>query len=49
MCRVRMFYFENNEWGWAEWVLPYGEDLQAHIDHWKIGGRMVITEHIDLI
>jgi hypothetical protein len=49
MCMIRLFYFENGHWGWAEWVRPYGEDLQDHIDHWKKGGRMVITEHIDLV
>ena len=23
MCRLRLFYYENGEWGWAEWVIPY--------------------------
>ena len=50
MCMLRLFY-ENSDgtMGWAEWLRPYGEKLQAEIDHWKIGGRMVITEHIDLV
>ena len=49
MCRLRLFYFENGEWGWAEWVIPYEEDIKAHIKHWKQGVRMVTTEHIDLV
>ena len=49
MCRLRLFYYENGTWGWAEWIVPYGKDLQNHIDHWRIGGRMVTTEHIDLV
>jgi hypothetical protein len=55
MCRLRLFYFENGEWGWAEWVIPYEEDIQAHIDFWSRGGkgrvalRMVTHEHIDLV
>ena len=49
MCRLRLFYFENGEWGWAEWILPYDVDIQAHIKHWKQGERMVTTEHIDLV
>ena len=49
MCKIRLFYYENGHWGWAEWIRPYGEDLQDHIDFWKKGNRMVITEHIDLV
>ena len=50
MCRIRTFYeCSDGTTGFAEWVLPYGEDLQGHIDHWKTGGRIVITEHIDLV
>ena len=54
MCLVRMFFYEQfNEVQYTEWVLPYGEDLQTHIDHCKewlkeevVG--WVTTEHIDL-
>lgn len=54
MCLVRMFFYEQfHEIQYTEWVLPYGEDLQAHIDHCKewlkeevVG--WVTTEHIDL-
>ena len=49
MCRLRIFYYENGTWGWAEWILPYEEDIQAHIKFWKQGVRMVTTEHIDLV
>jgi len=50
MCRLRVFYeCSDGTMGFAEWLLPYGEDLQGHIDHWKTGGRMVITEHVDLV
>ena len=45
MCRIRLFYYENGHWGWAEWIIPYGEDVQAHIDHWRIGGRIVTHEY----
>ena len=49
MCKLRLFYYENGKWGFAEWVIPYDKDIQAHIRHWKQGGRMVTTEHIDLV
>ena len=49
MCMLRLFYYENGTWGWAEWILPYEEDIQAHIKFWKQGVRMVTTEHIDLV
>ena len=50
MCRLRLFYeCSDGAMGFAEWVLPYGKDLQDCIDHWKTGGRIVITEHIDLV
>ena len=49
MCRLRLFYFENGEWGWAEWILPYDVDIKAHIKHWKQDVRMVIHEPIDLV
>ena len=37
-----------------EWVKSmddgsYDEDIAGHIRHWSTGGRMVITEHIDLV
>ena len=49
MCRLRLFYYENGRWGFAEWVIPYDKDIQAHIRHWKQGVRIVTTEHIDLV
>ena len=49
MCKIRLFYYENGEWGFAEWIVPYDKDLQNKINHWRIGGRMVTTEHIDLV
>ena len=50
MCRIRTFYegFDGTL-AWAEIVLSYDEDIVAHIRHWGTGGRMVITEHIDLV
>ena len=49
MCRWRCFYFEFGEWGWAEIVLSYDDDIAGHIRHWSTGGRMVISEHIDMV
>ena len=49
MCRLRCFYFEFGEWGWAEMDLSYDDDIAGHIRHWSTGGRMVISEHIDLV
>ena len=50
MCRLRTFYeCSDGTMGWAEIVLSYDEDIAAHIRHWSTGGRMVITEHIDLV
>jgi hypothetical protein len=50
MCMLRLFYAcSDGTMGWAEWLRPYGKDLQAEIDHWKTGGRIVITEHVDLV
>jgi hypothetical protein len=49
MCRLRCFYFEFGEWGWTEIVLSYDDDIKGMIKHWSTGGRMVITEHIDLV
>ena len=50
MCRLRTFYeCSDGTMGWAEIVLSYDEDIAAHIRHWSIGGRMVISEHIDLV
>ena len=50
MCRLRTFYeYSDGTMGWAEIVLSYDEDIAAHIRHWSTGGRMVITEHIDLV
>ena len=30
-------------------VRRYEDDIVGFIKHWKTGGRMVITEHIDLV
>ena len=50
MCRLRTFYeCSDGTMGWAEIVLSYDEDIAGHIRHWSTGGRMVITEHIDLV
>jgi len=50
MCRLRLFYeCSDGEMGFAEMVLAYTDDIAGHIRHWKTGGRMVITEHIDLV
>ena len=50
MCMLRLFYVGfDGKMGWAEWLRPYGKDLQGEIDHWKTGGRIVISEHIDLV
>ena len=50
MCRIRCFYeCLDGKMGFAEMVLPYEEDIAGFIKHWKTGGRMVITEHIDLV
>ena len=50
MCRIRTFYeCSDGTMGFAEMVLSYDEDIAAHIRHWSTGGRMVITEHIDLV
>jgi len=50
MCRIRCFYeCSDGEMGFAEMVHSYDDDIAGHIRHWKTGGRMVITEHIDLV
>ena len=50
MCRLRTFYeCSDGRMGFAEIVLSYDDDIAGHIRHWKTGGRMVITEHIDLV
>ena len=50
MCRIRTFYeCSDGTMGFAEMVLSYDEDIAAHIRHLSTGGRMVITEHIDLV
>ena len=50
MCRIRCFYeCSDGTMGFAEMVLPYEEDIAGFVKHWKTGGRMVITEHIDLV
>ena len=50
MCRIRCFYeCSDGEMGFAEIVLPYEEDIAGFVKFWGTGGRMVITEHIDLV
>jgi len=50
MCRIRRFYeCSDGSMGFAEHLMPYSEDIAGFIKHWKTGGRMVITEHIDLV
>ena len=50
MCRIRCFYEGfDGKLSCAEMVLPYEEDIAGFVKHWKTGGRMVITEHIDLV
>ena len=50
MCRFRTFYeCSDGRMGFAEIVLSYDEDIAAHIRHWSTGGRIVISEHIDLV
>ena len=50
MCRIRCFYeCSDGPMGFAEMVLSYEEDIAGFVKHWKTGGRMVITEHIDLV
>ena len=50
MCRIRTFYeCSDGTMGFAEMVLSYDEDIAGAIKHWSTGGRMVITEHIDLV
>ena len=50
MCRLRLFYeCSDGKMGFAVHVMRYEEDIAGFIKHWKTGGRMVITEHIDLV
>ena len=50
MCRIRCFYeCSDGKMGFAEMVLPYEEDIAGFVKFWGTGGRMVITEHIDLV
>ena len=50
MCRIRLFYeCSDGSMGFAEHLMPYSEDVAGFIKHWKTGGRMVITEHFDLV
>ena len=50
MCRLRLFFeCSDGSMGFAEHVMRYEDDIVGFIKHWKTGGRMVITEHIDLV
>ena len=50
MCRIRLFFeCSDGSMGFAEHVMRYEDDIVGFIKHWKTGGRMVITEHIDLV
>ena len=49
MCRIRCFYeCSDGKMGWAEMVLSYDDDIAGFVKHWGTGGRMVITEHIEM-
>jgi hypothetical protein len=50
MCRIRCFYEGfDGKLSWAEMVLSYDDDIAGFVKFWGTGGRMVITEHIDLV
>ena len=50
MCRIRTFYeCSDGTLGWTEMVVSYEEDIAGLIKHLGKGGRMVTTEHIDLV
>ena len=50
MCRLRCFYeCSDGTLGWTEMVLSYDMDIAGHIRHMSTGGRMVISEYIDLV
>jgi len=50
MCRIRSFYeCSDGTMGWTEMVLSYDMDIAGMIKHLGKGGRMVTTEHIDLV
>ena len=57
MCRLSCFYkCSDGEMGWAEIVFSYDDDIADRIRHWNtfvsslsLGGRMMISEHIDLV
>ena len=50
MCRLRLFYeCSDGKMGFAEMLMSYEDYIAGMIKHWKTGGRMVITEHIDLV
>ena len=50
MCRIRSFYeCSDGSMGWTEMVVSYEEDIAGLIRHLGTGGRMVITEHVDLV
>jgi hypothetical protein len=49
MCRIRSFYeCSDGTMGFAEMVVSYEEDIAGLIRHWGTGGRMVITEHVEM-
>ena len=49
MCRLRTFYeCSDGTMGFAEIVLSYDEDIAGMIRHWSTGGRIVISEHIEM-
>ena len=57
MCRLSCFYkCSDGKMGSAEIVFSYDDDIADRIRHWNtfvsslsLGGRMVISEHIDLV
>ena len=50
MCRIRSFYeCSDGTLGWTEMCMSYDCDIAGMIKHLGKGGRMVTTEHIDLV
>ena len=51
MCKLYVFYESifDGKLCCSEIIVPYDEEIGAAIRHYKTGGRIVITEHIDLV
>jgi hypothetical protein len=49
MCKLRLFFVgSDGKMNSSEMVMSFDEDIKAMIDHWSIGGRMVIHEFIEV-